>query len=83
MKADQQIWQAWADKLHRWGLGDWVAFVLEAAGPLTLLGAQMIYLSQPFLSSVWVNGQMEALAGMLEEPDRTKMFVTFLREEHS
>ncbi|MCK4898495.1 MAG: hypothetical protein KAS38_06950 [Anaerolineales bacterium] len=83
MKSDQQIWQAWADKLHRWGLGYWVASFLEAAGPLTTIGAQAVYMSQPFLNLALRHDHMKALASMLEEPERTKTFAAFLREENN
>ena len=83
MKSDQQIWQAWADKLHRWGLGYWVASFLEAAGPLTTIGAQVVYMTQPLLNPIWQDQHMEALADMLEEPERTKTFAAFLREENT
>ena len=83
MNSDQQIWQAWADKLHRWGLGDWVASLLEAAGPLTIIGAQLIYISQPLLNATMPDKHTETLLGILEEPERTKTFTEFLREENS
>lgn len=81
MESDQQIWQAWAEKLHRWGLGNWVATFLEAAGPLTTIGAQVVYLSQPFLNIALRYDHIEALASMLEEPERAKTFAALLRED--
>lgn len=82
MESDQQIWQSWAEKLHSWGLGNLVATFLEAAGPLTTLGAQVVYLSQPFLNIALRYDHIEALASMLEEPESTNTFTTFLREEN-
>jgi hypothetical protein len=52
MESNQHIWRVWVEKAHRWGFEDEIATLLEAAGPLTTLGAQMIYLAQPFLSPV-------------------------------
>ena len=83
MDSDQHIWQAWANKLHRWGLGYWVASFLEAAGPLTTLGAQVVYVTQPLLNPIWQDEYLEALAGMLEKPERTQLFAAFLREENT
>jgi hypothetical protein len=80
MNSDRHIWQVWADKLHRWGLCDWTASFLEAAGPLTVLGAQAIYMGQPLINNVVSNSHLEALAYMLEEPQQTRDFVSFLRE---
>jgi hypothetical protein len=41
----------------------------------------MVYISQPVLSSVFPDRQLQALAAMLEEPDNTKTFIHCLREE--
>jgi hypothetical protein len=81
MQSDRHIWQDWAHKLHSWGLGDWVASLLEAAGPLTLLGAQVIYLGQPFLGQVAPESRIGALVELFEEPEATRSFIDYLREE--
>jgi hypothetical protein len=57
-----------------------VASFLEAAGPLTLLGAQAVYLGQPFITGADGQNHLKALANMLEDTTQTKAFVTFLRE---
>ena len=80
MKMDQQIWQVWASILHRWGLKDLAASLLEAAGPLAVLGAQVVYMGQPLLERVLPLGHMGALASLLEDADQAQAFVTFLRE---
>lgn len=82
MNEDQHIWQVWADKLHRWGLKDWTAAFLEAAGPLNLLGAQAIYLGQPLLDRTLPEGHLEALASLLEDTEQAHTFAAFLREEN-
>jgi hypothetical protein len=80
MDPNQQIWREWARKLHAWGVQDWAAAFLEAAGPLTLLGAQLVYLGQPLLRQVAPNQQLLELAALLEEPERAQAFAAFLRE---
>ena len=80
METNRQIWQVWAQSLHRWGMRDFVASFLEAAGPLTLLGAQAMYFGQPFLDGLDRQGHMKALASMLEDTKETDAFVKFLRE---
>jgi hypothetical protein len=57
-----------------------IAAFMEATGPLTLLGAQALYLTQPFLKGALPAGHAEALARMLEEPDQARAFATLLRE---
>jgi hypothetical protein len=76
------MWQDWARILHRWGMNEWVASFLEAAGPLTIFGAQVIYVSQPVLKGVIPNIQLEALTRLLEDTSRTQDFVSYLREAH-
>ncbi len=80
MNSNQHIWRVWVNKAYRWGVGDWAADFLEAAGPLATLGAQAIYLVQPFLSPILPEGHLEALAEILEEPDQTRAFALLLRE---
>ncbi len=57
-----------------------VASLLEAAGPLTLLGAQAVYFSQPFLAGLDGQGHLKSLAKMLENAKETDAFVNYLRE---
>ncbi len=80
MSSDQHIWRVWASFLQRWGLENWVASLLEAAGPLTLLGAQVVYFSQPLLNRSVPEDHLEALARILEDSTHTQAFVNFLRE---
>jgi len=74
-------WPAWAEFLRRRGLESLAAWALEAAGPLTVLGAQALYLGGPLLRPVLSNGQLDALAGLLEDHREALAFAAFLREE--
>ena len=80
MSADRQFWVIWTNALRRWGLHNLAATLLEAAGPLTVLGAQAVYLTQPLLNSLVPQGHLEALANMLEDPTQTHQFTHLLRE---
>ncbi|MEW5872403.1 MAG: hypothetical protein AB1894_24275 [Chloroflexota bacterium] len=57
--------------------------MLEAAGPLAILGAQAVYMGQPILGLALPKGHLEAVARMLEEPESTQAFVELLREAPS
>jgi hypothetical protein len=81
MDSNQHIWRVWAENAHRWGLSNWAASLLEAAGPLSLVGAQAIYLTQPVLSSFLPENQVNALAQLLEEPALVRSFAAMLRED--
>jgi hypothetical protein len=81
MDTNHHIWRVWTNALHRWGLQNLVASFLEAAGPLSVIGAQFVYVSEPILDGVVPAGHMRALAGMLEDDDQRKEFVVSLRED--
>jgi hypothetical protein len=80
MNADQHIWRTWITALRRWGLQDWVASFLEAAGPLAILGAQVVYVGQPLLDLALPDNHLEAAARLLEDATCTQAFVQMLRE---
>ena len=81
MENNRHIWQNWAENLHQWGLQELVATILEATSPLNLLGAQVVYLSQPLFSQVLPEGYLDALATMLEDPEETQVFTNILRQK--
>lgn len=80
MSTEHPFWEVWAKFLRRWGMQTFAAALLEAAGPLTLLGAQAIYVGQPLLRSLMPGSQIDAMATMLDNPAETQQFVVFLRE---
>ena len=80
MEPDRRIWQGWARILHQWGVSDWAAALLESAGLLTVLGAQIMYLSQPFTRSVFSEESYDALSRVLEDPVQARAFASYLRE---
>lgn len=83
MTGEQQIWHSWARTIHKWGVANLVAAVLESAGPIALLGAQIVYVSQPLLQPIAQPGRLQALADLLEDPQRTRAFLVILEEEQS
>ena len=80
MKQNSQIWQIWAKNLKRWGVKDLTVTILEALGPLSLLGAQLVYVGQPFMDSFFPKGYLEALANLFENPQEKQEFIAFLRQ---
>jgi hypothetical protein len=80
MAENPHIWHIWAKNLHRWGVKEGTAMLLDVAGPLTMLLAQFVYLSQPLLGRLVSSDSMTALVTMLEEPAQTKAFIEILRE---
>ena len=80
MKENSQLWQNWAETLNHWGIKDLIATFLEALGPLNLLGAQLVYLGQPFLAPFFSEGYLEVLAELLADPQETQAFIAVLRQ---
>jgi hypothetical protein len=72
-------WSKWAEVLRRRKLDVIAAWLLEAGGPLAVLGAQVVYLGQPFLGGK----KLDSLAHMLEEEEETQAFARYLRGEIS
>jgi hypothetical protein len=83
MELDREVWKTWAQALQRQGAGDWAAGLLEAAGPLTGLGAQLVYIGRPLAGGLIPDRHMEALARLLEEPALARSFAAYLREEQT
>lgn len=70
-------WPQWVETLRRFKMDGFASWLLDAGAPLTVLGAQVLYLGQPFVSGEKFN----ALAHMLEEESETQAFVRYLRGE--
>jgi hypothetical protein len=83
MNTDQHIWRVWASFLQRWGVEDMLVALLEAAGPLNILGAQVVYLGQPLMGRALPKDHLDALSRVLEDTSQMRAFVAYLREEPS
>ena len=70
-------WSKWAETLRRLKMDGFAAWLLEAGGPFTILGAQAVYFSQPFIGG----GKLDSLAHLLEEDEESQAFARFLRGE--
>ncbi len=70
-------WSHWADTLRRFKLDGMATWLLEAGSPLAVIGAQALYISQPFVGG----DRVRALASMLEDETETQAFIRYLREE--
>ena len=76
MQTPRPHWTDWANQLRRLKLDFFAAWLLEAGAPVTLLGAQALFIAAPFLGPT-----SEALARMLEDDEETRAFSSFLRGE--
>ena len=69
----------WIKTLHKLRLHNLTATFLEASGPINLLGAQLVYLTQPVLSPFVSVEQSRDFAKILEDPSETAIFIQALR----
>lgn len=76
-----EVMQRWAARLQQWRMHQFAAALLEAGGPLKIIGAQLVFISQPMFSGVMSGDRLDLLAGILEKPEQTDTFIQFLREE--
>lgn len=83
MHEDEAYWPKWAQFLHEKGATDIVASLLEGGAPLRIIASQLVYAGIPFLGSSSTSSQWCAFANMLEDPERTASFISFLRREES
>lgn len=74
-------WPSWVVTLRRYRLENIVAWLLEASGPWTIIGAQLIYIGEPLLHPFVKTDQVEALANLLEDRDEGRAFLKYLQEE--
>jgi len=69
-------WQQWGNALRKRELQDLVAWLLEAASPLALISAQLLYIGTPLLGS-----NAGTLARLLESEEERREFVLILRSD--
>ncbi len=77
MDSSRAYWPAWLDSLQRQNLDGLVGWLLEAAGPLKVIAAQLLYVGQPLLPAP--AAQLYALAHLLEEEDEARDFAALLK----
>jgi hypothetical protein len=76
----QENREKWIQALYQLRLQNFVAAFLEALGPINLLGAQLVYLSQPILSPFVSQDKSQDFARILEDPSETEIFIKDLRD---
>ncbi|HSB67256.1 MAG TPA: hypothetical protein VLD65_11815 [Anaerolineales bacterium] len=80
MSENRPIWINWARTLQHWGINKGVASLLDSAGSLSVILAQLLYLSQPLLSGAVSHRSLDVFARTLENPTEREEFVLVLRE---
>lgn len=78
MNSSRAYWPIWTDFLRKQGLAELAVWFLEASGPLNVLGAQALYLGQPF-APVSASQGLRALADLLEQENEARAFIDLLK----
>ncbi len=81
MQDSRGYWQRWAQSLHNLGVTDLAALLLEGAGSIRLVAAQLVHAGTPFLGRSEASNQWQALAAMLEDRDASEQFISLLKKE--
>ncbi len=79
MDAEKQFQDELVDWLQKNGLAEVTAVLLEAAGPLSMLGAQALFMLEPLVSSP--GSRLGELAHALEDKDQVRHLVQRLRDQ--
>lgn len=72
-----RAWSQWAETLKRHKLDGFALWLLESGAPLTILGAQLLHVVQPFVGGK----NSKAIAQMLENDETLQGFARVLRGE--
>jgi hypothetical protein len=75
----QENREKWIKTLYKLRLQNLTATILEALGPMNILGAQLVYLTQPVLSPFITSEKSQEFAKILEDPSETALFIQALR----
>jgi hypothetical protein len=82
MQEDESCWQKWANFLQERNLEEITITLLESAGPLKILAAQVVYAGIPLLQTFAPSkGTWLELANLLEDNQRSRDFIAYLRGE--
>ena len=77
MESPRNYWPKWAEFLKRYQIEGFVARLLDAGGPLSLIGAQTLYFGRTF----FIPEQMDVLAYTLETEEESRAFAAYLMQE--
>ena len=78
MDSPRIYWPKWTESLQKMGLDGFAAFFLEAGGPFHILGAQLLYIGEPF-ATPQVSDGIRALANLLEQENEARAFAAILK----
>jgi len=78
----RKSWPAWVQFLQRHRLDSFAVWALDSLGPLSVIGAQLLYLGKPLLQTV-MGENTASLAQLLEDADECREFMHYIQEKRS
>ena len=75
-------WPNWIKFLNHHGLEGAAVWFLESLGPLSVIGAQLLYIGKPLLQAV-MGENATPLAQLLEDADERHAFINHIQEKRS
>ncbi len=77
MQVNHNNWHQWAQYLQRTHLIGFFRFLLEASGPVRIVAAQSLLMTQPFFH----NTNLDQFATLLEDQEQSKAFLEYLNSK--
>lgn len=74
MLVNHKYWYQWAHYLQRYHLIGFFRFLLDAAGPVRIVAAHSLWMTQPFVQ----NSIISQLAAVLEDQEQSKAFLEYV-----
>ena len=77
MQTNLNNWNQWAQHLQQYHLLGLFRFVLDSAGPVRIIAAQSLWMTQPYIQ----NSIISQLAELLEDTNKSKAFLEFVNSK--
>jgi hypothetical protein len=74
MQVNQKYWYQWAQYLQHYHVIGLFRFLLDSAGPIRIVAAQSLWMTQPFVQ----NSIISQLAAVLEDQEQSKAFLKYI-----
>lgn len=86
MKTEHQsdvhpTWFPLVELLRKHNLVTAATLVLDALGPLTIAGAQLVHAGSPLFRPALSSSQVDMITSLLEDPNEMRLFTAYLRED--
>jgi hypothetical protein len=78
MQKNHHIWDMWVEQVHRWGVADISASVLQESSGFHVLIAQFLHISEPLINTYLSRNNIDALISIFENPEDSRYVISRL-----